>query len=205
MSSRSRAATNGSKGPKPSKRRRKIEKSPSPSSTSQVVKQKVENWGLLEPFRGPLGPIVSIFRPFAGVLAVATILILLCIICFRQPVGGPTTDVGYAGYPSSARLAAFEEMWQKEESELWSWLEDRTGMDGLVMRDNAKHRCQKVSGLTAETKAKERQRVLGSKDIEARLRAERMSDREMEDAIRVTQERLDVLKRVMERKKSGER
>jgi hypothetical protein len=49
---------------------------------------------------------------------------------------------------------------------------------------------------------KQRQKVLAGKDLGAKLAEERMSEREMEDAIRVTQERLHVLKDVVERRKS---
>jgi hypothetical protein len=203
VSSRPRAATAGSKGLKLGKRRRKSEKSSSILPKSQMVKREDENWGLLEPFRGILGPVVGIFRPFAGTMAVATIVFLLCIIWFRRPVLGPT-GVGYPSYPSSARLAAYEEMWRKEESELWSWLENRVGLDVLALKDESNLRGKKVASvLAAKVRAKERQKILRGRDMEARLREERMTEREMEDAIRVTQERLDVLKGVVEKKKSG--
>ncbi|KAF7507208.1 hypothetical protein GJ744_010890 [Endocarpon pusillum] len=203
VSARPRAATAGSKGLKSGKRRRKGEKSSSALPQSQVVKPEEESWGLLEPFRGIFGPIVSIFKPFAGTMAVVIIVILLCIIWFRRPVRGPAGGIGYPNYPSAARLAAYEEMWQREESELWSWLEDRVGIEGLGLNDHAKQKGKKASALTARAKAKERQKVLAGKDVEARLREERMTEREVEDAIRVTQARLDVLKGVMAEKKSA--
>jgi hypothetical protein len=210
VTSRPRAATAGSKGLKPGKRRKRVDKSLTTSPKSQAIKQHDENWGLLEPFRGIFGPIVDIFKPFAGTLAVATIVVLLCIIWFRHPIRGPIGGMGYPSYSSSARLAAYEEMWHKEEGELWSWLEDRVGIDGLAFRDDLEQKGKKGSGQTAKAKAKargkERQKIVaGSRDTEARLREEKMSDREMEDAIRVTQDRLEVLKGVMERKKSGRR
>jgi hypothetical protein len=201
VTSRPRAATAGSKAAKAGKRKRKGDKSSTASPKSQVVKREEESWGLFEPFRGTFGPIVDIFKPFAGTLAVATIVTLLCIIYFRRPVRGPVTGFGY---PGGARIAAYEEMWQNEESELWSWLEDRVGIEGLALKEGSKQQGTKPSRETARQKAKERQRVLGGRDVEARLREERMTEREMEDAIRVTQERLEVLKGVMERKKSGQ-
>lgn len=203
MSSRPRAATAGSKGAKPSKRRRKGEKSPSSSPKSQVSKHDEEHWGLLEPFRGTLGPIVRVLKPFTGALTVATIVVLLWIIWSRRPDRGPATAFGYPGYPSSTRLAAYEEIWRNEESELWLWLEDRAGTARVLTRDSPDQKSKKASRLKAESKAKERQRILASKNVEARLREERMSEREMEDAIRVTGERLKVLEELMERRKSG--
>ena len=174
------------------------------SPKSQTVKLD-ESWGLLEPFRDMLGPIVNVFKPFAGTMAVAIIVILLCIIWFRRPVRGPAGGVGHPDYSRSARLAAYEEMWQTEESELWSWLENRVGVDGLALKDELKQKGNEASSQTAKARAKKRQKTLGSRGVEARLREERMTQREMEDAIRVTQERLEVLRGAIEKKKSGEK
>lgn len=203
VSSRPRAATTGSKGMKPGKRRRKGEKVSGVPAKSLVVKDVDENWGLLEPLRGTFGPIVSIFKPFAGTMAVVSIMFLLFIIWFRPPVRGPPSDIGYTGYSGSARLATYEEMWAKEEGELWSWLEDRVGIEGLALKDDLMKKGKKASSLTPKAKARKRQKVLSSRDVETRLGEERMTEREMEDAIRVTQDRLDVLKGVMEKKKSA--
>lgn len=205
MSSRPRAATAGSKGLKSGKRRKKGAASSITSPKSLELKGEEESWGLLEPLRGTFGPSVAIFRSFSGAITVATIVVLLCIIWFRRPVvgGGPSGALGELGYSGSVRLAAYEEMWRKEESELWSWLEDRVGIDGLTFRDDDWEQTGKKGyGRTAKAKAKERQQMLGSREVESRLREERMSEREMEDAIRVTQDRLDVLKGVMERKRA---
>jgi hypothetical protein len=203
VSSRPRAATAGSKGAKPGKRRRKGEKSSTASAKLQEVKRDEENWGLLEPFRGIFGPIVNIFKPFAGTPAVVTIVILLCIIWFRRPLRGPAEGLGYPGFSNSARLAAYDEMWQREESELWSWLEDRVGIEGLALDEGQIRKGKMTSDQSSKAKSKGRQKRLSSMDIETRLREERMSEREMDEAIRVTQERLEVLKGVMEKKKSG--
>lgn len=203
VSSRPRAATAGSKGLKGGKRRRKGEKNSNASPKSHVVKREDENWGLLEPLRGTFGPIVDIFKPFAGTMAVATIVMLLCTIWFRRSARGAAGVVDYPGYPSLARLAAYEEMWHKEESDLWSWLEDRVGVDGLALKDDLQHQSRQASRQAAKAKAKERQKILRSRNLEVRLSEESMTEREMGDAIRITQERLEVLEGVMERKKMG--
>jgi len=102
--------------------------------------------------------------------------------------------VGFAGgrlANPAQRFAAYEEMWRKEESELWDWLEDRIGMD--LLSDPSTVRAKKPAASKSKTK---------SKNIEAKVREERMSEREMEDAIRVTQERLQVLQRAVEKQKA---
>lgn len=84
------------------------------------------------------------------------------------------------------RAVAYEELWRKEESELWDWLEDRVGLDGLhapgVGRDG-------------------RQQVLGHKEMGKRLESEGMRGRQVDDAIRITEERLGALKGAVEREK----
>jgi hypothetical protein len=93
-------------------------------------------------------------------------------------------------------------MWRKEESELWGWLEARVGLDGLGRGENEGPAISRDAPKDSKVRLKQRQKILGGKDVEAKLNEERMSEREMEDAIRVTQERLHVLKHVVERRKS---
>jgi hypothetical protein len=129
-----------------------------------------------------------------GYVAFSVIVFLLFMLWFRKPPSAG--DIGFAGGRLSSpahRLAAYEEMWKKEESELWDWLEDRVGMD-LVGHTS-----------TASTKKQApRKSKLKSKNMEARLREERMSGRQLEHAIRVTQERLLTLQEVVEKQKARE-
>ncbi|KHJ35248.1 putative gram domain-containing protein [Erysiphe necator] len=79
---------------------------------------------------------------------------------------------------SSERLAAYEEIWRKEESELWKWLEDRVGME--LLRD--------INNMPIE-------RARMDKIIQEERH---MQEWEIEDAIRVTEERLQALKKSYE-------
>ncbi|RDW77225.1 hypothetical protein BP6252_05278 [Coleophoma cylindrospora] len=142
-----------------------------------------ENWGILEPLRGLLGPIVDIIKPLlTGNILYGLLVGLLVASWFRygftshKGIGG--RDVGLLGTPE--RVAAYEEIWKREESELWNWLEERVSMDRL-------HESQHMPAR--------------SQDIEGKLRDEKMNEREVQDAIRVTEERLRVLKDVVAKKK----
>jgi hypothetical protein len=88
-------------------------------------------------------------------------------------------DIGYIG--SADRHAAYEEMWRREESELWEWLEERVGLDRLSGAP--------VAAVPPRKKAA----------MEEKLRDDRMSEREIKEAIRVTEEKLKVLKSVVEK------
>jgi hypothetical protein len=200
--SRPRAATAGSKTAKGGKRRRKGATSPVPTASTETEK-KEEDWGVLEVFRGPLDPVVSFFKPVAnGPVAIGIIVILLFMLWFRGPSRPSDGSVGYLGYSSANRIAAYEELWHREESELWDWLEDRVGFDELALGDNVGKAKRREGKKDSKIMLKQRQKILGGKDVEAKLNEERMSEREMEDAIRVTQERLHVLKGVVEKRKN---
>jgi hypothetical protein len=200
--SRPRAATVGSKSAKTGKKKRKGATSPVPAATTEPQK-KEESWGMFDFLRGPLDPVVGIFKPVAnGPVAIGIILILLFLLWFRGPSRPPAGDVGYMGYSRANRIAAYEEMWHKEESELWDWLEARVGLEGLALGEKTGTAILRDTTNDSKAKLKQRQKILGWKDVEARLNEERMSEREMEDAIRVTQERLHVLKDVVDRRKS---
>lgn len=158
-----------------------------------------ESWGLLEPIRPILEPITSMLKPlWSGNIVILIVGVLLYMVFFRSssPSSIHAHDAAYPGFSLPQRLAAYEEMWRREESELWNWLEDRTGMDGMVF-PNFHHRM-------AEPEASRRAPRLSpsdERDLAARLREEKVSDREMDHAIRTTRQRLDVLEEMMNKRK----
>ena len=83
------------------------------------------------------------------------------------------------GYPD--RVAAYEEMWRREESELWEWLEERVGLHRL--------------GNEARDRT-----VVEPRSMEEKMAREGVAGPEVEEAIRVTEEKLRVLKEMVERK-----
>jgi hypothetical protein len=104
----------------------------------------------------------------------------------RQPTSAYGSDLGgFYGYPD--RVAAYEEMWRREESELWEWLEERVGLDRL-----------------GDGRLSGRKRALEPRTVEEKMREERMDEREIETAIRVTEEKLKVLKQVVDKRKGKE-
>ena len=149
---------------------------------------KPKSWGILEPLHGPLGPLVGMVETVVSAPTVIGILVLLLAITWLRT---PSASYGYGslGVPGLAtpqRIAAYEEMWRKEESELWKWLEDRVAMDH-------------ASAILTPHDSWRRQQE--AKEMEAKLQDVSMSERQMDEAIRVTQKRLEVLKEAVERKK----
>jgi len=145
------------------------------------TKAKTENWGAFEPLRPIFGPVVGIINSLAtGNMMYGLLVGLLVASWFRFGSSGigKGGDVGWVG--SADRIAAYEEIWRREETELWDWLEHRAGMDAL--RDAAR--------MQSEAQ------VIGDK-----LKEEKMQTRELDDAIRVTEEKLRLFKAVVQKDK----
>ena len=86
------------------------------------------------------------------------------------------------------RLIAYDEMWRREESDLWDWLEERTGLEGgsFIKKDARKGNALKSSPGNGR---------------EAPSSSDKMTEREIDNAIKVTEERLRSLKEMIEKGK----
>ena len=149
---------------------------------------------------GILGPVVDIFRPF---ISANMIIVFLLLFIFISWLRGPSTSakgqVGLPGIPSPERLAAYQEIWRKEENGLWDWLEERIDMQDLAYPASSKAQDQEA----VKKARKQREKSLKSQDSQARLAAESMKEREVDHAIKVTEERLQHLKEAVERNREA--
>lgn len=143
-------------------------------------------WGLFEPVRPLLEPFVAILRPFINSQVIIAVLVVLLSYSWLFP-GRGGNGVGYHGYTPTERIAAYEEIWKREESALWDWLEDRVGLAGVYAPPIGQE---------------DRQKVLGAKAMGKKLETQRMSERQMDAAIRSTEEKLAALKEAVERRKT---
>ncbi|ROV94374.1 hypothetical protein VPNG_09399 [Cytospora leucostoma] len=195
VSSKPRAApaTNGAAKGKKRGKKGKSEKAANVASdteaeVSKKASAKPSDWGILEPVHGILGPVVDIAQPLLTGNVVYILLVFLLITAWfsfgssKRPVATPYgSELAFISRPD--RLAAYEEMWRREESELWEWLEERVGMDRL--NSGEPHT---------------RKKVLQPRTVEERLREEHMDEREIKEAIRITEEKLHVLKSVVDKR-----
>lgn len=163
---------------------------------------QAESWGLLEPVRPILEPVTIMLKPlWSGNVVILVVGLMLYMVFFRTP-SAPSMlphDVGCPGLNLPQRLAAYDEMWRREESELWNWLEDRVGMDGMVF-PNLHHRMPEPHAGRRSSRVN----AADERDFVARLREEKVSDREMDHAIRTTRQRLDILEEMMSKRKTQE-
>jgi hypothetical protein len=175
-------AVNG-KGKKKGRKGRESKSISKTTDGASDAKPATENWGVLEPLRGIFGPVVDIIKPLlTGNILYGLLVGLLVASWFRfgfSSKGTGSGDLGaYFGTPE--RVAAYEEIWRREESELWEWLEDRVGMDRL----------REVGKMPIEAQT-----------MQGRLKDEKMDEREIDAAIKVTEEKLKVLKASVEKAK----
>jgi len=156
---------------------------PTPASTVTAAQAKQSDWGLLEPIRGLLGPVADVIDIFFTTQGVIVLLAFLLIYSwfFRTP----TTGISYGNNLSTThRQIAYEEIWRAEEADLWKWLEERVALDRAH---------SSVAGG----------RVLHGQDIQSKLVAEGMRERQIDEAIRTTEERLRELKRAVIRERES--
>jgi len=156
-------------------------------NTAAAAKAKEPDWGLLEPLRSLLGPIAPLISP---TVIIALLSFTIFIMWWRSP-GRSASRLGHSGLPTPQRIAAYEEMWRTEESELWKWLEERVGLDGPAPTFLGTH------GGEDRKDRLGKQRV---KDMEQRLASEEMNERQMMEAIKVTRERLEALEEAVQKK-----
>jgi hypothetical protein len=177
-------------GPTKLKKGRKGKSSQTSGPTSEVEGSSKAaaktDWGLFEPARPILGPLVDTIKPILTGNVVYGLLVGLLVATwfgfgsYSRASGPYGRELAFLSYPD--RLAAYEEMWRREESELWEWLEERIGLDGLD-----------------STKLHNRKRTVDPRAIQDRLREEKMSEREIKEAISVTEEKLKVLRSVIDK------
>ncbi|KAL5114881.1 hypothetical protein ACEQ8H_007199 [Pleosporales sp. CAS-2024a] len=174
----------GGKGKKRSKASI-LDEAPAPvAAPTPVNPAKQSDWGMLDPLRSLLGPVADIleymFTPQIIIPLMATLLIYSWF--FR----GASTAVGPNQWSAAQRQVAYEEIWRNEESELWKWLEDRVALDRVH---------SSVAG----------ERIYQVSTEQVRIPPMNMKEREMDEAIRITEERLKVLKQKVEKDKAKTR
>ncbi|KAK4218506.1 hypothetical protein QBC37DRAFT_411821 [Rhypophila decipiens] len=210
VSSRARVGTTASGAPavrggkKRSRKSKALASGPASDVENDISKisSAKQDWGLFEPARPLLGPLVDAVRPILTGNVVYGLLVGLIVATwfgFGSNRGLPPSNpemalFGAGNYPQ--RLAAYEEMWRREESELWDWIEERAGLERLTGAGADGRR----GGNARSAKGSVEYRTM-----EEKLREERVDEREIREAIRVTEERLRVLKKVVDESASERR
>lgn len=145
-----------------------------------------QTWGVLEPIRPLFEPVTDIVKPLlTGNVMYGLLVGLLVASWFGFGLGPGRSATPYGNQPGfygPDRLAAYEEMWRREDSELWDWLEERVGLERLN-----------------EVGPGPRKRAAHPRTFENKMREDRLNTKEVEEAVRVTEEKLRVLQEAVER------
>jgi hypothetical protein len=171
----------GGKGKKRSKANI-LDDAPAPVAAPAPTNQtKQSDWGLFDPIRSLLGPVADILEAiFTPQIIIPLMGALLIYSWFFR---GASTAVGPNQWSVAQRQVAYDEIWRHEESELWKWLEDRVALDRVQAS---------VAGG----------RTFQNDNSQIRVPPANMKEREMDEAIRITEERLKVLKQKVEKDKA---
>lgn len=174
------------------------------------------NWGVLE----PLHPIVDILGSLVSPsIALAVLLTLVTLLWIRSAYFTRSSDRyavgnGNGRHQRASAAAVYEDLWHREESELWTWLEDRLDLVDLTsVTANGAAAGGANSGLQGRgagagtDEGKQRRVQLQSREMESRLwmaaqegDRDAVDERKIAEAIRVTQENLDALKLAKQRR-----
>ena len=130
-------------------------------------------------------------------MVIGFLLLVIIVSWLRGPRATQANGLGFPVLSGPERIAAYEEIWRREESGLWDWLEDRIGMQGIVSPSSSSSSDQ----AALKKVRKQREKSLKGLGRQAALVNEVMSDREMDHAIKVTEERLEDLKLAVQKKR----
>ena len=155
---------------------------PTPAVVAPAQAKK-SDWGMLEPIRGLLGPVADIVEMLFTTQGI--IVLLAALLIYSWFFRAPTKGISYGSNLSTVhRQVAYEEIWRAEEADLWKWLEERVALDRVH------------SSVTGG-------RVLHGSDIQSKLVAGDMRERQIDEAIRTTEEKLRELKGAVKRERES--
>ena len=186
-------------------RRKRVKVGPDPAavaveSAAGELEVDEREWGILELLREFLATLFNPFNLFWNTTFVLGAMAILLFVFYSRNSSRTPTSAGieYPGLTIPQRLAAHEEMWQREQTVLWNWLEERVGLDGLsVPIAEQTHTATKSQARQNGQKRQKLQR----RELDDRLNEENMADREIDHAIRITRERLKALEKVIAKRK----
>lgn len=219
---RTRTGTAGSKSGKLTKngKRRKLDPGSKAvtSTTASEPAKKDDSWGVFEPLHGILGPISDILSPLISPNMIIGFLLFIILFnylrsSFFSSSNKAMSSGGRGLYRTlnPDRLAAYEVIWQREEADLWDWLDERVHFHHQrrntyypsSVEDDEGDEMLSVKARRLREKSAAAAAAGAEGDIRGKVKESKMGAREIEEAIRVTEERLGVLKGVVLEEKKG--
>lgn len=201
--SRTRADTMNSTIKVKGKRKRAGVEIPKKPQAQEIIEppslQHNENLGALKPLRGILGPVLDIFSSLVSknmVIGFLSVLVILTWLWSSTPTSRGRKEL--QGMSTPERLAAYEEIWRREENSLWDWLEERIGMEGVAYPTS-----RAVDQEALQKARNQREQSLKYRHFEAHVVDETINEREFTLAIKAMEQRLDELKLAVKRREEN--
>jgi len=166
-------------------------------TTSKHSSSKDADWGILEPLRAIVDILGSLISP---VTIMGVLLIVFVVLWARIAYFSRSSDRYAVGAGRSQRAYVYDDLWRREDSDLWAWLEDRMAPEDITsVIANAGSRGRSDAG-DGEHAATQHRLQLQSREMEGRLEAHDADEKKITEAIRVTQEHLEALKLAKDRR-----
>ncbi|KAB8772358.1 hypothetical protein FH972_026648 [Carpinus fangiana] len=157
------------KGPKTGGTKLKNKKRRTPTNGSEELKEGAKSASAARNSASlsPLGELLSsILTPVFGL---SVLLLMMTVLWLRS---GPSTKQGTPRLHGGNHASAYEELWRREENQLWDWLEDRLALDDIA---------PPVRTFS------DRRQVLLSPEL-GYGETEKKNEKQMDEAIRITEE-----------------
>ncbi|PWW74547.1 hypothetical protein C7212DRAFT_358878 [Tuber magnatum] len=153
------------------------------------------SWGVFAPLKAYLGPAADIISPLiGGAPGLVAICLVLTVFFWWQGRGAYSRHANTAvgdGLGVHHLHQHWDTLWRSEEDGLWEWLEDRVELNEVIAPPS--HRANSFEKALRS----------GRDGMGAGL-TQGMKRREVEDAIEVMEERLAILRRVVEERRYGD-
>jgi hypothetical protein len=160
-----------------------------PAPAVMAAATGAQKWGLLAPV---MDPITSIIGEFGAGILIALVIFTLGMSITRAIFGDSSATRRDRNLLPQER-EILNDMWRREEAGLWEWLEDRSRI-GEAINSNFEERV----GRRYEKEAKKMRENIR---VQSGRLDPKMVQRQVDEAIRVTEERLGVLKKLVDEKK----
>lgn len=188
-----------------------VQKAAREKAERERIEKENAAWGFLLPLKPLLGPMAEFF-PGGGlglIIGFGVLLVIVCALTGKLPFfsrkvalsGGRNSQAIYSkagmGQGHYGNFPEWEQSWYAEEQGLWNWLEDRVGLNTASMGgtpDNTQEERRTQSwGKLNKLERKQIRNKIGA--------VGGMGDKEVEEAVRVMERRLEVLRAIINERK----
>lgn len=149
----------------------------------------LSDWGIFEPVHRVLQPVTSILSPF---MTSQVVIVILAVLLIQSSLSKSKAFSAHSHVKDGrGTVVDYDAMWHAEENNLWDWLDSRVVMDPIA---------RNLPGARSPGSDEARQKLLQARQVKSKIVKRDLDDRQIENAIQVTEERLRVLKEAVQQR-----